>query len=156
MIEKLYKAYFSELIKWCSLMTRDHHLAEELVHEAFLRAMLNEPVLTTLDDKQKRSWLYRTVKNLYIDHIRHSSFETLLEVIPESTYDSEDIKEFEWQTLIDALPDIEGVLFVMRYLQGYNSTQLSEFFSMPSGTIRSKLSSARKHLKEMIGGNKYV
>lgn len=45
------------------------HIAEELVQEAFLRAMLHEELFLVLDKKQGRSWLYRTVKNLYIDCI---------------------------------------------------------------------------------------
>lgn len=66
------------------------------------------------------------------------------------------MKNIEWEDLLNSLPDMEGVLFAMRYLQGYNSTQIGEIFSMPPGTVRSKLSSARKHLQEAIGGNSYV
>lgn len=153
MVEKLYADCYAELVGWCSIMTGNDPLANELVQEAFLRAMLHTQTLAQLNENQQRAWLYRTVKNLYVDHIRHQSFETLTETIPELTSESSEIKELEWQQLITALPDIEGVLFTMRYLQGYNSKQLSKLFSMPPGTIRSKLSSARKHLREMLGGN---
>lgn len=156
MVEKLYLTYRSELVKWCSKMTRDALLAEELVQEAFLRAMLHEETLADLEEKQKRAWLYRVVKNLYVDRTRRNSLEFTVETIPESADESSDISELEWEQLLEALPDIEGVLFAMRYLQGYNSEQLSQIFHMPSGTIRSKLSSARKHLKEAIGGKLYV
>ena len=156
MVGELYLAYRSELVKWCSKMTRDMSLAEELVQEAFLRAMLHEETLAALGEKQRRAWLYRVIKNLYIDHTRHGSYELVVETIPESVDESSDITDIEWGQLLESLPDMEGVLFAMRYLQGYNSAQLSQIFQMPSGTIRSKLSSARKHLKEVIGGKKYV
>lgn len=42
MIEELYKKYYEELINWCHSMTGNLYTAEELVHEAFLRAMLHE------------------------------------------------------------------------------------------------------------------
>ncbi len=71
MIEELYKKYHQELIGWCRNMTGNLHTAEELVQEAFLRAMLHEGVLASLQDQQCRSWLYRTVKNLYVDRVRH-------------------------------------------------------------------------------------
>ncbi len=156
MIEELYRTYRLELVKWCSKMTRDLSFAEELVQEAFLRAMLHEETLAALGEKQRRAWLYRVIKNLYVDWTRHNSYEVVYETTPEFADESEDVTNLEWEQLLESLPDMEGVLFSMRYLQGYNSEQLSEIFHMPSGTIRSKLSSARKHLKEAIGGKCYV
>ena len=152
MIEELYEKYHQELVKWCQGMTGSFQTAEELVQEAFLRAMFFEEVITTLDESQRRSWLYRTVKNMYIDRIRHFSRETITEIFPEKQKEPEELKEAEWKDLLDSLPDIEGMLFSMRYLEGYNSRQIGEILSLPPGTVRSKLSSARKHLKDVIGG----
>lgn len=152
MIEKLYKRYSQELVRWCSLMTKDSQLSEEFVQETFLRAMQNNEVLLTLDEKQQRSWLYRTTKNLYTDYLRRSRFETPVDKIFDNTECVSETSDIEWKQLIESLPDIEGLLFTMRYLQGYNSNQIGKMFSMPSGTVRSKLSSARRHLREMLGG----
>ena len=77
MIEELYKKYYEELINWCHSMTGNLYTAEELVHEAFLRAMLHENTLSTLKEQQSRSWLYRTVKNLYVDRLRHGKKEII-------------------------------------------------------------------------------
>ena len=137
-------------------MTGQLQTAEELVQEAFLRAMLHEELIAMLDEKQGRAWLYRTVKNLYIDQIRHNSHETIVEELPESQKEPEEIVKIEWEDLLNSLPDMEGVLFAMRYLEGYNSKQIGEIFDLPPGTVRSKLSSARKHLKEAMGGRQYV
>ena len=38
-IEKLYRTWYHELIRWCGRMTGDLSLAEDLVQEAFLRAI---------------------------------------------------------------------------------------------------------------------
>ena len=152
MIEELYEKYHQELVKWCQGMTGSFQTAEELVQEAFLRAMYFEEVITTREESQRRSWLYRTVKNMYIDRIRHLSHETIAEILPEKQKEPEEMKEAEWKDLLDSLPDIEGMLFSMRYLEGYNSRQIGEILSLPPGTVRSKLSSARKHLKDVIGG----
>lgn len=156
MIEELYTSYHNELVKWCQTMTDSHELAEELVQEAYLRAMLHQDMLEMLQEKQRRAWLYRTVKNLYIDNIRHRSFEDVVEDVPENVEEPQEFTEFEWIKLLESLPDIEGVLFSLRYLQGYNSNQLGRMFNLPSGTVRSKLSSARKHLRQSIGGKNDV
>ena len=156
MIEELYTSYHNELVKWCQTMTDSHELAEELVQEAYLRAMLHQDMLEMLQEKQRRAWLYRTVKNLYIDNIRHRSFEDVVEDVPENVEEPQEFTEFEWIKLLESLPDIEGVLFSLRYLQGYNSNQLGRMFNLPPGTVRSKLSSAKKHLRQSIGGKNDV
>ena len=56
MLEELYKKYYEELINWCHSMTGNLYTAEELVHEAFLRAMLYEDTLSALKEQQSRSW----------------------------------------------------------------------------------------------------
>ncbi|MBP3603034.1 MAG: RNA polymerase sigma factor [Lachnospiraceae bacterium] len=156
MIEELYEKYHLELVRWCQGMTGSQQTAEELVQEAFLRAMLNEELLGLLAEKQRRSWLYRTLRNLHIDQLRHTSKETIVDEHPESRKESEEMTAIEWEDLLNSLPDMEGVLFTMRYLQGYNSKQIGEIFAIPPGTVRSKLSSARKHLQDALGGKGYV
>lgn len=156
MIEELYQKYHQELMGWCQSMTGNLHTAEELVQEAFLRAMLHEDILTALQEQQRRSWLYRTIKNLYVDRIRYASKETIVDEFTQQQQYSEEIVLLEWDQLLETLPDSEGVIFSLRYLQGYNSNQIGEILSIPPGTVRFKLSSARQHLKEFLGGQKNV
>ena len=156
MIEELYKKYYEELINWCHSMTGNLYTAEELVHEAFLRAMLHEDTLSTLKEQQSRSWLYRTVKNLYVDRLRHGKKEIILDEFSQPQIDSEELVRLEWEKLLETLPDLEGVIFSLRYLEGYNSKQIGDILLLSPGTVRSKLSSARQHLKRILGGNKYV
>lgn len=156
MIEKLYGQYHQELLNWCRSMTGNLQAAEELVQEAFLRAMLHEGLLKNLQDCQCRSWLYRTTKNLYVDRIRHGRRETTVEELPERQKWPEEMDRVEWEELLNRLPGSEGVIFSLRYLEGYNASQIGEMLSLPPGTVRFKLSSARKHLKEALGGKAYV
>ena len=156
MIKELYEKYYQELIGWSRNMAGNQYTAEELVQEAFLRAMLHEEILANLQDQQRRSWLYRTIKNLYVDRVRHRSKETIVEEFPVQQQYSEEIIRFEWDELLETLPDMEGVIFSLRYLEGYNSKQIGEILSLPPGTVRFKLSSARQHLKEALGGKKDV
>lgn len=150
MIEELYEKYHQELVAWCGKMTGNLRTAEELVQEAFLRAMLNEELFAVIDEKQGRAWLYRTVKNMYIDRIRHTCRESVVDKFPEKQKEQEEMTAVEWESLLNSLPDMEGLLFTMRYLEGYNSKQIGEIFQLPPGTVRSKLSLARKHLRDAL------
>ena len=80
MIEELYHSYQKELTAWCRGMTQNASLADDLVQEAFLRALINSQLLEHLRENQRRAWLYRTVKNLYLDRVRHSAYETAQEM----------------------------------------------------------------------------
>lgn len=150
MIEELYHSYQKELTAWCRGMTQNASLADDLVQEAFLRALINSQLLEHLRENQRRAWLYRTVKNLYLDRVRHSAYETAQENVPEQTEIRNVYAEIDWAQLLEQLPGEEGVLFTMRYLQGYNSRELGQMFELPEGTVRSKLLSTRKHLRELL------
>ena len=156
MIEELYRQYHQELLRWCYSMTGNSQTAEELIQEAFLRAMLNESLLQNLKGYQCRSWLYRTIKNLYVDRLRHTGREVIAEEFQESITKNQETDVIEWEMLLNSLPDGEGVIFHLRYIEEYNSRQIGEILSLPPGTVRSKLSSARKHIKEALGGKNYV
>ncbi len=150
MIEELYATYYHELVDWCSMMVHSQSKAEDLVQEAFVKAMTNIEVLSTLSTKQRRSWLYRTVKNLFIDKVRHTARETLTDILPEESLQEDVYSTLDSKQLLHVLPEKERLLFTMRYLQGYSSTELGQLFHLPSGTVRAKLSSARKHLREAL------
>ena len=154
MIEQLYNAYYEELIRWCSSMTRDPVLSQDLVQEAFLRALTNEELLESLQEKQARAWLYRTIRNLYVDWVRHGAFEMAVDTVPQQHRNMQELDEVDYGQLIAQLPEEEGMLFVMRYQEGYNSVELGRFFGLPPGTVRAKLSSARKHLRLALGNER--
>lgn len=93
---------------------------------------------------------------MYVDRIRHGNRETIVEEFTQRQQYSEEIGRLEWEQLLETLPDQEGVIFSLRYLEGYNSTQIGKILSIPPGTVRFKLSLARQHLKEALGGQNYV
>lgn len=155
MIAKLYKKYNAELVRWCWQITGNRQTAEELVQESWLRALDHAEVFAGLDEKQCRAWLYRTTRNLYVDQVRHRAKEVIMREVPDGMGWPQEMAEAEWLYLLESLPDGEGQIFAMRYLRGYNSRQIGELLSLPPGTVRFRLSSARKHLRRVIGGKGY-
>jgi len=61
----------------------------------------------------------------------------------------DDLSEIIVRQLCNQLPGEERTLFLMRYLDGYNSSELGEMFDLPSSTVRARLSSARKKMAEI-------
>ena len=146
MIEDLYEKYHAELIRWCRRMTQNESAAEDLVQEAFYRALHHTQALDGMDLAQGRAWLYRTVKNLFVDRFRRERREAVMAELPEEARYT-DYGELENAQLLSGLPEEERILFTMRYLEGYNSRELGELFGIPPATVRMRLASARKHLQ---------
>lgn len=70
MIAKIYQLFFQELIRYVTKMTCDKAAAEDIVQETFLRAMEHAVILDDMDERQCRSWLYKTSRNIFIDKVR--------------------------------------------------------------------------------------
>lgn len=147
MIESLYRDYHN-LLLWYSinLTSNNRALAEDIVHDAFMRALENAHILNDLTKPQCRSWLYKTAKNIFIDRMRRINKEPIpqLELITE-----DDLSEVMVRQLCGQLPDEERELFWLRYMEGYNSTELGKIYDLPSSTVRARLSSARKKISKL-------
>lgn len=146
MIEELYTIHFQELLAYIVSACRNREEAEDIVQECFASAMANLDVLEELSRKQRRAWLYKCSKNIMIDRIRKKKSKP--EINPqESTND--DLSIFSVNELLTKLPSDEATIFSMRYFYGYNSTEIGKKLSLPPGTVRSKLSSARSKLRRL-------
>lgn len=150
-MEEFYTDFYQELVRVCVSLAHDRSAAEDLAQETFLRAWTHLGEFDELKPEQKRAWMRRTARNLWIDNIRKHGRETFPgeEELELSSFE-EDFTRDEVLQLLNCLPPEEGPLFRMRYFEGYNATELGEMFDLPPGTVRSRLASARKRLKKMM------
>lgn len=97
---KLYSLYQKELYLYLYSFCGDRHLAEDLLHETFLKALLALPDGHT----NMRAWLYMVARNLFYNQQKKKSQEILMEeqeCFPEKNRDEdllEKILEEEKQT----------------------------------------------------------
>lgn len=157
MWDEIYQKYYSELLHYAAAACKNQTEAEDVAQEVFLKALQNADVFEDLGPSQKRAWLYRALKNLMCDRYRKTLLENAyLEVFEEdAAYFDPGIQRMENELLLSRLSSEDRALFHLRYMEGYNASELAEMFDMPTGTIRARLSRCRKLLKEMLqsGGN---
>lgn len=150
-IEDLYGSFRPEMLAYCTALTKNRSAAEDLVQETYLRAMMHWDDFEDLSRSQSRAWLYKTARNLVIDQARKQAHETPAEEEQLMTAAfEEDLSQAAVAQLIARLPDAERTLFTMRYFEGYNARELGEIFDLPSATVRSRLASAKKRLRDWI------
>ncbi|MBS4209027.1 sigma-70 family RNA polymerase sigma factor [Bacillus sp. FJAT-50079] len=66
-IESVYNEYFHDIYRFLLSLCQNHHTAEDLVQETFLRAYLH------VDDYENvsiKSWLFTVAHHAFIDHYR--------------------------------------------------------------------------------------
>ena len=150
-LEDLYGNFYKEMLAYCTAMAKSGASAEDLVQETYLRAFTHWDDLEDLSRAQRRAWLYRTARNLFIDQVRKQSRETSADENQLAVAAvEEDLSQAAVAQLIARLPESEKPIFVMRYFEGYNARELGEIFNLPPSTVRSRLASAKRRLREWI------
>ncbi len=151
MWEELYGKYYKELLAFGIRMSGSKELAEDLVQETFVRALMNTETVEDLPLSKQRAWLYRTFKNLFFDRCRRAVLDNEYRQTwqPEYTEDP-GIQEIENGMLLQSIDPMDRAIFQLRYFDGYSAEEISRMMNLPPGTVRSKLSRCRKHLKQKL------
>lgn len=112
----------------------------------------NIGTLQDLGPSQRRAWLYRTARNLFVDAMRRTAREAaaLPELEPEPETPDPDFAEAEARRLLELLPPAEQELFRKRYLEGYTAAELGKMYGLPPATVRTRLAKARRYLSQLL------
>ena len=76
MWEELYEDHYKELVAYGTRMSGSKELAEDLVQETFVKALMNTETVADLSPSKQRAWLFRTFKNLFFDRYRRAVLES--------------------------------------------------------------------------------
>lgn len=151
MWEELYEDHYKEFIAYGTRISGNKELAEDLVQETFVKALMNAEMVGDLSPGKQRAWLYRTFKNLFFDRYRRAVLERKYEQNwqPEFIEDL-GMQEIENAMVLQSINPQDRAIFQLRYLDGYTAEEISQMMNLPPGTIRSKLSRCRKYLKKNL------
>ena len=151
MWEELYEDHYKELVAYGTRMSGSKELAEDLVQETFVKALMNTETVADLSPSKQRAWLFRTFKNLFFDRYRRAILESEYEQNWQSEYiEDPGMQEIENAMLLQSIKAQDRAIFQLRYFDGYSAEEISQMMNLPPGTIRSKLSRCRKFLKQNL------
>ena len=151
MWEELYEDHYKELVAYGTRMSGSKELAEDLVQETFVKALMNTETVADLSSGKRRAWLFRTFKNLFFDRCRRAVLESEYAQNWRPEYiDDQGMQEVENAMLLQSVDPQDRAIFELRYFDGYSAVEISQMMNLPPGTIRSKLSRCRKFLKQNL------
>jgi RNA polymerase sigma-70 factor, ECF subfamily len=150
LIEELYELHAGPLKRYAAAISGNAAEAEDLVQEAYSRAIANIDLLRILPPQKRRAWLFRVVKNGHIDLRRRERFEmpseepidvpggTPIEMVPEAT------------AALGSLPEKFRDVVVKHYWLGFTSSEIARSSGIPAATIRFRLHTALGLLKSKM------
>ena len=153
-------ALLPRLRRFAHALSRNSADADDLAQATVERALRSKAQWqpgTKLD-----SWLYRIMRNLWIDTVRARGRRERHEAPEEAAKDvGEDPREamhasMELQRAMSAmerLPDEQREVVALILIEGFGYREVSEMLDLPIGTVSSRLVRGRTALLEMLGGN---
>lgn len=66
-LDEIYQMYVNDLYRYLYSLSKDHYVAEDLVHETFYRAFIK---LDETEIMNIKAWLFRVAYHAFIDYIR--------------------------------------------------------------------------------------
>jgi RNA polymerase sigma-70 factor (ECF subfamily) len=128
--------------------------AEDLTQQAFLEAQRK---LSQLRDPQHaRGWLFAIVRNGYLKTQRKrrplaaASLELDVNGIPDDLPDESAVDSEALHAVLDELPDEFKLVILLFYFEGCSYREIAEKLSLPTGTVMSRLSRAKGHLRTRL------
>ena len=116
---------------------------EDVVSTAVLKAWENRKKLYQSD--KAGSWLIRVAMNEASNIYRSRKKLSITDSIPEQEIDEN--QDNIWDAVRKLNPK-ESKVVILYYYEGYSIKEIASILKIPTGTVKSRLSSARNHLKK--------
>lgn len=150
---KLYSLYQKELYLYLYSFCGDRHLAEDLLHETFLKALLALPDGHT----NMRAWLYMVARNLFYNQQKEipGDFNGGAGVFPEKNRDEDllekILEEENRRILYQAIRRLEvkkREVIQMQYFGGMSQKEIAAVLHITPENVRVLAYRAKKELKK--------
>lgn len=141
--EDLYRALWPAAVRLAWLLSGSRELAEDIVHDAFLRV---ESTWQELADPLP--YFRRMVINAVKSEHRHAQVERRYRPDPPDPAVDPEIDEV-WN-VVAQLPDRERAALVLRFYLDMTVDQVADHLSCPSGTAKSLIHRGISHLREKV------
>lgn len=160
-LEALVRRYQNYVYRLCYLVMHNEQDAEDMTQETLLRACRALPRYQLRQGVSFEAWLYRISVNCCRSRMRRKWFQVLPwpEPAPEigaepDVQPERQAEQNEWRSeilaAVDSLGDKHRLVVILRYYLGQSNEEIAKTLSLPSGTVRSRLHTARQRLKEIL------
>jgi RNA polymerase sigma-70 factor (ECF subfamily) len=162
--EGLYTAHYGEVLRLCRLLLANHHDAEEVAQEVFLKVHQQFHNMKQNDLVMWRPWLVRVSINACRDRRRsgwwkfwRGANEEYQEAnhpnsskTPEEALLSRETQSSIWQAF-QQLSIRQQEVFALRYVDEWSTEEVAEVLGISTGSVKRYLFRAVHHLRRALG-----
>lgn len=156
---QIFHLYTPRLLPFILKITRDEHLAREMLQETFLRLWTKRDLLQQVE--RPAAWLFRIATNICLTYLRTQATRNRLqgkvqEKQPGQGYSSavEVLETKEMVLLIrqavDALPPKRQEIYRLSREQGLSHQQIAEQLQLSLSTVKNQLGFSVKFIQEYL------
>lgn len=151
-ISEIYETFRKPLLYFILKSVSNKNIAEDLLHEVFIKAYTN---FDTLKEKEKiQSWLYMIARNTITDYFRKKQISSTehTDLFFEENIEESVINELSCclKTLIDKLPENQKNVLEAVYFNEKSLIEYSEQKNMKLSTVKSHSKRAKEKLKNVL------
>jgi RNA polymerase sigma-70 factor (ECF subfamily) len=150
---RLVEEHHADLYRYAYRLSGTAADAEDLTQEVFLIAQ--QKLDQVRDAECVRGWLFAVLRNCYLGIKRRptpiaaTNMAVDLDSLPEAV-DRQDIDREQLQAAINELPDEFKLVVLQYYFEDRSYREISEQMQLPIGTVMSRLSRAKAHLRRRL------
>ena len=135
------------ILRYCHLLLRDYHEAQDVVQTTFLKAYTKRNQIKG----ELSPWLYRTAYNNCIDILRRRKKQSFLDDEKrEPSYHMDDGMSMEVKTALGVLSPEERALVINRVMDEMSYEQLSQIYNASPQALRKRYERAKKKLADAL------
>lgn len=162
--EALYTAHYGEVLRLCRLLLANHHDAEEIAQEVFLKVYqefqkANQPQLMTW-----KPWIVRVTINACRDRRRsgwwkwwgsgaaeykETDYPNVMRT-PEDALLSRETERRIWSAF-QQLSARQREVFALRYIDEWSTEEVAQMLGISTGSVKRYLFRAVHHLRRVLG-----
>lgn len=155
-VEQELQASLPRLFGYAVSLTGDREAARDLLHDCAVKALA--AVAPPNDRAALRAWLFRILRNAWIDarrHERRSPFEASEVKSPPATEycrsDERLIHEIAVKQALQRLSAAHREVIALIDMAGFTYAEVATILDMPAGTVMSRLARARRAVLDVLG-----
>lgn len=151
-IDELYNLYSSYALRTAYLITNDKFMAEDIVQETFIQCIKN--INSLKDNKLFKPWFYKILTRLSYREMKKAKkllpVENIFEKADSQSFDTYFKGDSEIYNCIQSLGEKHRTTVILFYYNDMSIREISKIMGCREGTVKSRLSYARKQLREVL------
>jgi RNA polymerase sigma-70 factor (ECF subfamily) len=153
----LYEKYRYLMLRVAHDVLGDHYLAEDAVHEAFIKVALNMGKIGDVNAQETKRYLITITKNATIDIYRKRRSQMNREIFVDElsenevplTYMETDVDN-RVLDILKSLPVKYRDVFLLKYASKLDNDEIADILKISEGALRQRLARGKEMIQEAV------